>query len=491
VTRCALFLALLVLAACSTTCRDPEQLAELAARVGGEVERDEASTQGKWHDARLGTLFRVGDGLRTGAQSSAELALLPSGSANVSPHSVVRFMATPPRDPSRHVALEVGELEILAEQIDLDVHTPRAVAMVSRGSKLKLSMRDGRERFDLVVGRVVLAYAGVERTLEPAQPLELNAANELVPATPAPLDAGEPVEGARLDAGDAAASAAPSLAQEDAADQVLVASSPSALRLSTLESATLHVASTPVEVLLPADACGTGGQLTLDGQPLTRAKAGLRFAAATAALTAGSHRVLLACPDGSQHEARLLVKRDPARLELPRRAQSVRVEADGRRYTVRYQNLLPDLTFVWPGEAEASPYTLVLRSGPRELTRSLSAPEHVLAGAALGEGEHKFWFRDANGRSSKPTTLRLAFDNTARSAYLSRPLEGGLVNEGPLPVEGAALVASKVSVQGTLAKLDEQGRFREEVLLAPGQKAVSVRVEHPSSGVHYYLRRLR
>jgi hypothetical protein len=489
VTR-ALSLALLVLAACSTTCHDPDQLAELAARVGSEIERDEASTQGKWHDARLGTLFRVGDGLRTGGHSSAELALLPSGTANVSPHSVVRFMATPPRDPSRHVALELGELEVQAEQIDLDVHTPRAVAMVSRGSKLKLSMRDGRERFDLVVGRVVLSYAGTKRALTPSQPVELNAANELVAAMPSALDAGAeaghpdalPVVASLPDAGDAEAAAAPSPAQA-ATSRLPVASSPTALRLRAIEPATLHVASTPVDVFLPADACGAGGQLSLDGQPLPRAGA--------VSLTAGNHRVLLVCADGSKHEARLLVKRDPARLELPKRAQSVRVEADGRRYTVRYQNLLPDLTFVWPGEADASPYTLVVRSGQRELTRSLAAAEHVLAGAALGEGEHKFWFRDANGRSSKPTTLRLAFDNTARSAYLSRPLEGSEVTSAPLLVEGAALVASKVSVEGTLAKLDEQGRFREEVQLTLDQKAVSVRVEHPSSGVHYYLRRLR
>jgi hypothetical protein len=183
------WLAVVALSACSSTCGRSEELAELAARVGGEVERDEANSQGRWHEAELGTRFEVGDGLRTGAQSGAELALLPSGAAHVSPHSLVRFMATPPRDPARHVALEAGELEVLAEQIDLEVHTPRAIAQVSRGSKVRLSMHDGREIFDLLVGRVVVAHAGTKRALEPAHPLELNAKNELIALLPSVPDA--------------------------------------------------------------------------------------------------------------------------------------------------------------------------------------------------------------------------------------------------------------------------------------------------------------
>jgi hypothetical protein len=291
-------------------------------------------------------------------------------------------------------------------------------------------------------------------------------------------DAGSP---AGLDGGSASAQEAGAIKQA-----TTPASSGSALRLRAIESATLHVSTAPVVVFLPIGECSTGAALRVDGQPLALASDGT-----TTPLTAGNHRVRLSCADGTSREARLTVKRDPARLELPRRAQSVRVEADGRRYTVRYQNLLPDLTFVWPGEEEVGSFTLLVRTGKRELTRSLLRPEHILSATLLGEGEHKFWFRSDDGRSSKPTTLRLAFDNTARSAYLSLPSEGSLLNDGPVPVEGAALVASKVSIEGVAARLDEQGRFHEQVRLDADQKTVAVRVEHAGSGVHYYLRRLR
>lgn len=513
-TRVGATLALVLLASCTSTCGDAEELAELAARLGNDVERDEASTPGKWHEAELRTRFSMGDGLRTGAQSSAELALLPSGAAQVAPHSVLRFMATPPRDPSRHVALEAGEVEVAAEQIDLEIHTPRAVTQVSRGSKVKLSMRDGHERFDLVVGRVVVAHAGLVRTLEPAHPLELNANNELVAVAalpvadePAALDAAPPtiVEALPADASSATMKASgPALPDAGVASGPSgekqangPASSGSALRLRVIESATLHVSKAPVLVFLPIGDCGPGAELRVDGQVLL-AGGPARFDprelasdGSTVDLALGNHRIHLSCADNVQRAARLVVTRDPARLDLPKRAQSVRVEADGRRYTVRYQNLLPDLTFVWPGEPETGSFTLIVRSGKRELVRSLQRPEQVLSGTALGEGEHKFWFRSDDGRSSKPTTLRLAFDNTARSAYLSLPIEGSAVTDEAITVEGAALVASKVSVEGTPAKLDEQGRFHEQVQLAPEQKSVSVRVEHPGSGVHYYLRRLR
>jgi hypothetical protein len=492
--RRARILCFMWLVSCSTTCGS-EELAELAARVGGEVERDQGKTQGRWHSADLGTRFSVGDGLRTGAHSSAELALLPSGAAHVAPHSLVRFLATPPERPSHQVVLEAGELEVLAEQIDLEIHTPRAVARVSQGSKLRMSMRDGRARFDLIVGRVVVTYAGGKRVLEPSRPLELNAATGLVPATQSVLDAGAAVvglvpDGSIPDALDAEAEALPatlarSAEQADAGPRPS-ASGAASLRLRAIESAMLHVGTPPVEVSLPIASVCAEAALRVDGQPVA-----LAGGEATASLATGTHRIAVACVGGEKRLISLVVKRDAARLELPKRAQNVRVEADGRHYTVRYQNLPPDLNFAWPGEAETGAFTLLVRSEQRELSYAIARPEHLLSGTALGEGEHKFWFRDANGRSSKPSTLRLAFDNTARSAYLSLPVDDNPVNGPDVQVAGAALVASKVSIEETSVKLDAQGRFNTQVTLAPGRKAITVRVEHPGSGVHYYLRRLR
>jgi hypothetical protein len=50
---------------------------------------------------------------------------------------------------------------------------------------------------------------------------------------------------------------------------------------------------------------------------------------------------------------------------------------------------------------------------------------------------------------------------------------------------------SEVQIDGKPVALDEKGRFHSEVILSPGQRTISVRVQHPESGVHYYLRHVR
>jgi hypothetical protein len=47
------------------------------------------------------------------------------------------------------------------------------------------------------------------------------------------------------------------------------------------------------------------------------------------------------------NEGTLRVQRDPATMELPKTVPHVEVEADGRRYTVRYQNVLPVVALGW------------------------------------------------------------------------------------------------------------------------------------------------
>jgi hypothetical protein len=190
------------------------------------------------------------------------------------------------------------------------------------------------------------------------------------------------------------------------------------------------------------------------------------------------------------HKLRLVVKRDAAMMDLPKRAQNVRVEADGRRYTVRYQNLLPSVTFAWPGE-HSGPVTLSVTKAGREHSYALDRPEHVVPSGTLGEGEYRFAFRAGQGEASPATTLRLSFDNTARSAYLSAPADGSSVTGDGVEVAGAALLRSRVQIQDRPVEIDDKGRFHAVVAPRDGEHAVTVRVEHPESGVHYYVRRLR
>jgi hypothetical protein len=507
VRRWLLGFTLLSLSACATrcSCGEDEDLAELITLSGSQIDRDRAASEGAWQLATLGERFRVGDGLRTGKASSAELALLPSGRAQVEPHTVLRFLANAPEQ--RQVSIETGAVTILAQQLDLEIHTPRAIAKVPRGAKLKLTAVEGHERFDVLVGRVVVAHEGTLSTVQAAQPLELGTAEPEAPAAHAEATdtAAESAAPAVLaDAGEAEpeqiaapsvngpaekpGTAAPAHATVSPAGTQLGSqpgtSRPRDLSLSRLESATIHAAAPPVVVAIPTPPCSERARVAVDGASLTG-----DAEVNVVQLGAGAHTIRLQCA-GEARSVRLVVKRDAAKMDLPRRAQNVRVEADGRRYTVRYQNLLPVVTFLWPGEHPGR-LELAIRKGGRESTYPLDRPEHALPSGTLGEGEYKFSFRDARGNASPPTTLRLSFDNTARSAYLSSPADGSAVTGEGIEVAGAALLRSRVEIQDRAIAIDDKGRFRAHVAPQKGEQALTVRVEHPESGVHYYVRRVR
>jgi len=494
---------LLEMGACAGSCGGDAPLAELTSFEGARVERDIAAAQGSWSRAQQHDRFRMGDGLRTGPDSVAVLALSPSGIARVEPRTRLRFLADAPT--KRGVVVEIGVVEIAAAQMDIEIHTPRAVAKLTRGSKLKLTASDGTERFDLLVGRVLVSHDDGEQVLELRKPLELGPvltreplAEPLAPVEPqTPQTSGTPREPDQAASSALAAGPASQPLVQPAVESTVpplvqpAETEPrppvrAELNLLALETATIHTPQLPVEVRLALPPCETGAKLQLAGRALAASERD-----AMLRLPAGRHRLRVMCGGQPAKETLIVVKRDAARLELPKRAQSVRVEADGRRYTVLYQNLLPTVSFAWPGNHEGTAFTLLLQRGKREQSFQLTRPEHAVPGNALGEGEHKFWFRDQAGGSSKPGSVHLSFDNAARSAYLSSPVEGSVVANGKVLVEGAALLRSEVLVEGKPVTLDEKGRFSTAVSLTPGQRSIAVRVRHPESGVHYYLRHLR
>jgi hypothetical protein len=186
---------------------------------------------------------------------------------------------------------------------------------------------------------------------------------------------------------------------------------------------------------------------------------------------------------------RLAVQRDAATRRLPRTPPVVDVEVDGRRYTVRYQNLLPKLSVHWPSAPSAASYVLQVSSphGQR-LERSSAQPTVTLASGELGEGVHELSFRA--GTHSVRGSIRIAFDNTASTAYLSAPADGAPKAGERTRLVGAALQGSWVTVGGRTVALAEQGRFATDVTLPAEAAALVIRVQHASTGVHYYLRRI-
>lgn len=183
------------------------------------------------------------------------------------------------------------------------------------------------------------------------------------------------------------------------------------------------------------------------------------------------------------------VIRDAATRQLPRVAPINTVDADGRRYTVLYQNRLPQIAFQWPGTSDAGPYELHLTPEKGE-PRVFDTPEPTYRTRAgeLDEDTYQYYFQGASARS-KTSVLRIEFDNAAPSAYLRLPAVSQAWRGDSLEVAGTALPDSEVSVNGVAVPLDRQGRFSTQVPLPIATGSVAVRLTSPRQGVHYYLRR--
>ncbi|WP_428262818.1 hypothetical protein [Haliangium sp.] len=188
-------------------------------------------------------------------------------------------------------------------------------------------------------------------------------------------------------------------------------------------------------------------------------------------------------------EGTIRVVRDAATRRLPRRPPSTTLDSDGRRYTVFYQNRLPELIIEWRGTADPGPYELHIepeRGEPKLF--SSDQPRQRLRAGSLDEGTYRYYFQGAEARS-KTSTMTIGFDNAAPSASLRAPSVRQRWRGDSLTVAGVALPGSRVSVAGRSAELDDQGRFSVRLSLPIEGGAVSVRLAHSRMGVHYYLRR--
>ncbi len=291
-----------------------------------------------------------------------------------------------------------------------------------------------------------------------------------------------------------------------AVEKSIATSEPPVLTLPAGETATVHTMHLPAPVLVRIDpACGAGayvevaraGRFLPAGLAETSGAPQLR--AVVLSFGAGGHAYRVRCPEqtaaGSSGSVRVL--QDSGAARLPRAPGHDLVHADGRRYSVLYQNLLPDLTFDWPDAPPGEPVTLQLDGG--DATASHGGDAIPLQGASysfpsgkLADGTYTFWFelqRDPRLRSLQ-TTLRVAFDNASPAAEIHEPEDGFEPKDGKVTVSGVAIEGARVSVGDTPIPLDAQYRFRGEVAVDPGDRSIAIRIAHPARGVQYYLRRI-
>jgi hypothetical protein len=212
-----------------------------------------------------------------------------------------------------------------------------------------------------------------------------------------------------------------------------------------------------------------------------------------ARVAAGQYRYRLRCGTAPDIVAtgQLKIVLDAATRPLPLAPVTVTADADGRRYTVSYQNRLPVITLRWPYAPRASTYKLVVAPAHgQQFTSEASQSTVTLPSGRLGEGVHHFWFETPDGKRSETGTLKVSFDYTARTAYLTSPIEGGTLRDQSAIFAGGALLGARVQLQDAALPLDLHGRFSGTTNIPPEANGAAVRVQSPTAGIHYYVRHI-
>lgn len=466
-------------------------VAELSA-MSGSVERRESEKDGPpqapgWHPVKLGQRFWLFDGVRTFADGYAELALNPAGKLRVQPNTSVTFSNTA-NDKSPRQVIVNGVIEAETSTVEIDVimqehaDQPYAHALVRRGSLVRVSSSAESRRFEVRVGKVEVEQDGARKQIGAGEVFELQVGKPQVePETkpPPPADAGAPapaeLAGVRFDP-------APGRAE---------------LTIVAGESATVHHPGPPVRVRVAFGGCA--GELAVEsahaalpyGEQRVRGRG-----AAVLRLPAGQYRYRVLCIDGGalattpSAEGVLRIRADNGLRKLSAGAPKANVDADGRRYTVRFPALPPALVLRWPNAPKAGKYSLQLEpehGAPR--TMSAAEPSVTLPPGTLGEGTHRFWFQAGAARSPLGQ-LRVEFDPTGRTASLSSPIDKGFAAGADTEVKGSVVAGASVSVEGGKVTVDRAGHFDTHVRAPSGNDALAVRVQHPAIGIHYYLRRV-
>jgi hypothetical protein len=474
-------------------CAEPP-VAELVATLE-RVERDHAQGVGRWQPAKTGTRFAVGDGVRTFARSRAELALSPAGRLQVEQDTTVRFSDRPdrPEGAPRQVSIEAGAVEVEAEGIEIELRAADAVARVERGTRVHVRRNEAATQFDVRVGKVQVERGHERRSLVAGDVFELQVGVPFVELTEVQPVAAVDAGAAQLDAGLPPITSALELG---AVHFDSVSGRPE-LTVPAGEHATIHHPAPPLRVRVAYAGCA--GEIALEAQGASAAAVEQRVRGRGGALLrlgAGNHRYRVLCIDDGQlaaqptHSGVLRVRANSANRPLSATAPRATVDADGRRYTVRYQNLLPAVTLRWPNAPGAPSYLLRIepeRGDPR--TQSTAGPVATLPAGALAEGGYRFSFQAGTARSPLGSLL-IAFDPAGRAAYLSAPNDRGFAAGAPTTVSGTAIAGAQVSIDGSKLAVDRSGRFTAQAAAGNAADALAVRVQHPATGIHYYLRRV-
>jgi hypothetical protein len=500
--------AALLWSSCSGCAESP--LATLVT-ASGTVERDFAPTMRQWHPAEKEATFRLNDGIRTRAQSEAELWLRDGSGLRMLQNSFIRFSKTPPGQKRVGLKIEAGVILIDAVTDNLEISTRYGVAIVKKGTRIKLTrgkdgveleVQIGKARFvrgeqstELIAGQRIQATVGQAVLLTDTDFGEIPSSDA---GNADAVEGPENTDGATdiTDTGESLTEGGDTLRSKQSfrRDENTTVLTPDIL-LSPGESPRIHTVRVPVNV-----AFNTRG-LCQNGGVLKHGHKNYTFTAdhpAVFSANTGYSKYAIRCagdPSGNARHAdavgRVHIILDRGKIRLVHTPPVSTVLMDGRSYSVYYQSRLPIIRVKWPTAPKGSRFTLRV-TGDDSKTLGLSAPQHTFNAGDLKEGTLQFTFvEESSGARSRRTTLKILFDNVSDKANLVEPAESSFESGATVSVRGIAMVGWQVSVPTGKVTTASSGRFEGTVHHQNGYRAIWLRLSHPGRGVHYYIRRAR
>jgi hypothetical protein len=492
-------------AACSCRRGNAGEIARLVD-LRGSVVRDFAAIPNDWKPAAIDQVLSIGDGVHTAADGSARVRFLRGGTLTLGADTLVRFLLRGDATKGQRISIETGLAEIEPGDDSLLFDTRFGPLSIERGSTVRVTTAGDRLRFQVLVGGAVFERDGGAVVARPGDVFVVDiggiviekVGSEPADTKPEPRDlAPDGGQGSgpehRPSAEMPSASLAPEMASASHVDVAVEAG----------ESSTIHDVRAPTAVRILTSGICAGDALVEIADPRKRYKrAPLATASSgsTVMLAVGVHPYRVRCVDGQTVIASpvttgtLRIVKDSGAARISRTAPRNVIEADGRRYRVLYQSVLPELTFRWPTAPSAPSFTLhVAAARGAAISAAAERATHSFKSGALAEGSYLFWFEADDGRRTRSPTsnLRIDFDNAAPAAEIQSP--PARASEGPVggmvAVAGIAVEGATVGVDGTSLRLDSQQRFRAEIPVE-GRSALAIRIGHPSRGIHYYVRRL-
>lgn len=499
-TRRPLFAVLLL--AASAACRREAPVATLL-EAAGTVARSQG---GRFDRVERGTRFKANDALETGPRSSARLLLADGSTIRIGENARLRLdRGTTEGGHAPTLIFELGDAEIENVATPFALQTPGGRANLTPGTRARVRADGASLTFEVFVGQALVIEPNGEHPLGAGAGLRIHIGGAVVEQMRVVVgdaiveqnltigDGGVNRDGAIAGSGSDGNGPPPVPAQRKGAVAAVATDRAAAdVSVTAGERAIMHDSGRRLAVRLRFDdLCPAEGLVEIYQGRHRHLLAG---AGAVVLRLAGPEvKYQLRCAgDPESAFARvsgaLVLRRDSGNVAISRRAPANTIVADGRHYTVLFQTRLPELTFVWR-DVPAATSDLELHLESDKATRTLpgETPQRLASGT-LSEGTYAWWYTTAAGQRSPRTTVTIRFDNAAPTAQFFRTVSA----EDPqssIVVDGVTLPGAKISVRGNSLAVDNHGRFRGAVVPEPGDSAVAVRLEHPRTGVHYYVRR--